>query len=93
MQTQETKRADSKGRIAIPGLAGATVLVDQVSETEYRIRKARVIPEDELAFLEEKPIILSNKDRDIFLAALDRPGAKPNAAMRKAMKKHKARHG
>lgn len=93
MLVHEVKRADNKGRIAIPGLAGATVLVDQVSETEYRVRKAQVIPEDELTLLEEKPIVLSDKDRDIFLAALDRPVKKPNAAMRQAMKKHKARHG
>jgi hypothetical protein len=93
MPVAEPKKADSKGRVAIPGLAGAMVLVEQVSETEYRIRKAHVIPEDEITFLEERPIVLSPEDSKLFLAALDRPPRKPNAALRKAVKRYKQRYG
>jgi uncharacterized protein (DUF1778 family) len=93
MPIAEAKRVDKKGRVAIPGLAGATVLVEQLSATEYRVRKAQVIPEDEITFLEEKPIVLSARDAEIFLAALDRPPRKPNSRLRSAVKRYKERHG
>ena len=93
MPVAEAKRADSKGRVALPGFAGATVLVEKVSETEYRIRKAQVIPADELKFPEEKPIVLSARDARMFLDALDRPPRKPNARLRAAVKRYKERHG
>jgi len=42
------KNADSKGRIALgKTFANSTVLIEQVSSHEYRVIKARVIPEDE----------------------------------------------
>ena len=53
--------------------ANATVIIEQVSENELRIRKARVIPEDEIRFSEESPIVLSDHDRERFLEALDHP--------------------
>ena len=31
--------ADSKGRIVLPGFANAKVIVEAISDTEYRIRK------------------------------------------------------
>jgi hypothetical protein len=42
------KTADSKGRIALGrAFANSTVLIERVSSNEYRVIKARVIPEDE----------------------------------------------
>ena len=62
----------------------ATVIIEQVSENELRIRKARVIPEDEIRFTEETPIVLSDQARQQFLKALDHP-PKQNAALRRVM--------
>ena len=70
----------------------ATVLIEQISDTELRIRKAQVIPEDEIRFREEVSTPLSDKDRDILLALLDNPPL-PNAALKKLVAKHKRRHG
>lgn len=84
---------DNKGRISLPGFANATVIIEAVSDTEYRVRKARVIPEDELRFSEEEmPIRLSVGDANRLLDALDKP-PKPNAAARRAAKRFKANHG
>jgi hypothetical protein len=48
----ETRTTDAKARVCLPKtFANATVLIEQVSETELRIRKALVIPEDEIRFL------------------------------------------
>ena len=70
----ETRSTDSKGRISLPrGFANATVIIDQVSETELRIRKAVVIPQDEVRFYEESTAPLSDADRDQFLQLLDNP--------------------
>ncbi len=53
----ETRTTDAKGRVCLPkAFANATVVIEQVSETELRVRKARVIPEDEIRFREETPI-------------------------------------
>jgi Protein of unknown function (DUF1778) len=85
--------ADSKGRVILPGFANATVIVEAVSDTEYRIRKARVIPEDELRFPEdEMPIELSERDAKKFLEMLENP-PKPNAALRRAAKRFKKNYG
>ena len=89
----ETRTADQKGRITLPkAFAGATVLIEQVSETEVRIRKARVVPEDELVFPEESPIRLSARDWKRFVEVLDNP-PEPNPALKKAFARYKARHG
>ena len=77
-----THTTDEKARITLPkNFANSTVLVEQVSDTELRIRKARVIPEDELPFVEEAMAPLSDRDRDVFLALLDNPPP-PNDALR-----------
>src|SRR5438105_3066079 len=69
-----THTTDEKARINLPkNFANSTVLVEQVSDTELRIRKARVIPEDELPFAEEAMAPLSDRDRDVFLALLENP--------------------
>ncbi len=81
----ETRLTDAKGRVCLPkAFANATVLIEQVNENELRIRKARVIPEDDLRLPEEAPIVLSDPERQRFLEALDHP-PKPNAALRRLM--------
>jgi uncharacterized protein (DUF1778 family) len=55
-----------------------------VSEDEVRIRKARVVPEDEVRFVEESPFPLSDRERERFLDALDHP-PKPNPALRRLL--------
>jgi hypothetical protein len=80
--TIQTHTTDEKARINLPkNFANSTVLVEQVSDTELRIRKARVIPEDDLPFVEEAMAPLSDRDRDVFLALLDNPPP-PNDALR-----------
>jgi hypothetical protein len=78
------RTTDPKARVSLPrGFANATVVIEQVSDTELRIRKAQVVPEDELRFTEEAARPLSDRDRDRFLALLDHP-PKANAALRRA---------
>lgn len=77
----ETRSTDAKGRICLPkAFANATVIIERVSETEVRIRKAVVIPEDEVRFSEETASPLSDRDR--FLELLDGPPA-ANPALRR----------
>jgi Protein of unknown function (DUF1778) len=89
----ETKTTDAKARVTLPrGFANSTVIVEQVSDTEIRIRKARVIPEDELRFSEETRTPLTDRDRDLFLDLLDNP-PEPTEALRRAFAKYGRRHG
>ena len=70
-----TRSTDPKARISLPkSFANSTVIIEQISDTELRIVKARIIPEEQLQFPEvtEKPP-LSDRDRDIFLSLLDNP--------------------
>jgi hypothetical protein len=79
-----TRTTDPKARVSLPrNFANATVIIEQISDTELRIRKAQIIPEDDLRFPEESVTVLSNRDRDRFLALLDNPPP-PNQALRKA---------
>jgi len=88
----ETRTTDAKGRVCLPkAFANATVVIEQVSETELRVRKARVIPEDEIHFREETTLVLTDRDRDRFLELLDNP-PKPKAALRQAAARHAKRH-
>jgi hypothetical protein len=89
----QTRTTDAKARVSLPkAFANATVIVEQVSETEVRIRRVVIVPEDELAFYEESAAPLSDRDRDRFLALLDNP-PEPAEALRRAARRHKARHG
>ena len=89
----ETRSTDSKGRVSLPkAFANATVIIEQLSDTEVRIRKAVVIPEDEVRFYEETAAPLSDRDRDRFLELLDNPPA-ANVALKNAAKKHAKAHG
>jgi uncharacterized protein (DUF1778 family) len=72
--------------------AFATVIVEHVSETELRVRRAKVIAKDELPFAEETAPALSDRDRDCFLELLANPPA-PTPALKKAAARHRARHG
>lgn len=90
--TTITRTTDSKARVCLPqSFADSTVIIELVSDTEVRIRKAQVIPEDEIRFAEESGRPLSDRDRDLFLALLDSP---PPATepLKKAARKHKG-HG
>jgi hypothetical protein len=89
----EMRTTDAKGRVSLPkAFANATVIVEQISDTEVRIRKAVVIPEDEVRFSEESARPLSDRDRDRFLDLLDHPPA-ANAALKRAAKKHGKSNG
>ena len=89
----ESRTTDQKARVSLPkSFANSTVIIEQVSETELRIRKARVIPEDEIRFYEDSAAPLSDPDRDVFLALLDNPPS-PNKALRRAASRFKKRHG
>jgi DNA-binding transcriptional regulator/RsmH inhibitor MraZ len=88
-----TRSTDDKGRVSLPkSFANATVLIEQVSETELRIRKARVIPEDSVYFVEDSARELSVRDRDVFLSTLADPPA-PSASLKRAIAKYKGRGG
>jgi hypothetical protein len=85
--------ADNKGRISLPGFANATVVLEAVGPNEYRVRKAEVIPTDDLHFTEEEmPVVLSERDAKRFLEMLENPPP-PNAAARRAAKRFKKHHG
>jgi Protein of unknown function (DUF1778) len=89
----QTRSTDAKGRICLPkAFANATVIIDQLSDTELRIRKAVVVPADEIRFAEERAVPLSDRDRDRFLNLLDHP-PKANAALRRAAARRSGRHG
>jgi uncharacterized protein (DUF1778 family) len=82
-----TQATDSEGRISLPkGFANATVIVDQLSETELRIRKAMGKAEHEADFYEETIAPLSDAGRDRFLELLDNP-PEPSAALKRAVER------
>jgi hypothetical protein len=88
--TTLTRTTDRKARVSLPkSFANATVLIEQVSDTELRIRKAQVIPEDEVLFTEESARVLSDRDRDYFLALLDNPPP-ANEALKKLLARPKS---
>jgi uncharacterized protein (DUF1778 family) len=84
--------ADNKGRISLPGFANATVILEAISPNEFRVRKAEVIPKDELRFEEEAHVVLSERDARRVLEMLENPPP-PNAALRKAVKRFKKHYG
>ena len=72
------RTTEAKARVSLPkAFANSTVLIEQVSENEVRIRKAQVIPEDDLHFWEESRTPLSDRDRDAILSLLDHPPVDP----------------
>ena len=91
--TSETRTTDAKGRLVRPkGFANVTVIVEQVSDCEIRVRRAKVVAEDDLPFAEETAVPLSDRDRDRFLELLANPQAPP-PALEAAAARHRARRG
>lgn len=91
--TPELSTVDAASRVELPPeFAGAAVVIERVSATELRIRKADAVPEDELPLIENSLKPLSDRDRDLFLALLDSP-PEPNEALKKALRLHQERHG
>jgi hypothetical protein len=94
MATRKTtvRQADGNGRVRLPrGFANSTLLIEVVSNTELRVRKAKVVPlksGEEPSFVEDEPIIITGTDRDAFLAALDNPP--PNEALKRLMSGEKS---
>jgi uncharacterized protein (DUF1778 family) len=85
----DTRTTDAKARLVLPkAFANATVILEHISETEIRIRRAQVVPEDELKFAEELRAPLSDRDRDAFLELLANP-PKPTPALKKAAARHR----
>jgi hypothetical protein len=84
----ELRETDDKGRVTLPrGFANSTLLIEQVSDVELVIRKAKVVPlspAGEELFLEERPIVLTPEDQRAFFDALMSP-PKVKPALRKLM--------
>ena len=77
---------DSDARVELPAsFAGATVLIEEVSETELRIRKT-----DPAVFAEEERKPMAARDWEIFQAMLENPPP-PNEALLAAARKYKSR--
>jgi len=84
---------DKKARVILPSrFANSAVLVEEVSESELRIRKAVILPEDEVPFTEMNRSPLADEDRDFVLLLLDAP-PEANADLKKAAKQYRRRHG
>jgi hypothetical protein len=85
--------ADSKGRVSLPGFANATVILEAINPNEYRVRKAEVVPAEELRFSEEEmPVPLSEPDARRVADTLENP-PRPTAAARRAAKRFRKHHG
>jgi hypothetical protein len=83
---------DKKARLILPRrFASSAVLIEEISDTELRVRKAAIVPEDELHLTEENRPALAGEDRDLVLALLANPPA-VNANLKKAVKKYRRRH-
>ena len=79
----ETQILDATARVVLPPrFAEARVVLEEISETEVRIRKTGGSGEAQADFPEERITILSDRDRDLFLELLASPPA-PNEALRK----------
>lgn len=85
----ETRTTDQKGRVCLPrGFANTTVVLERVSDSEVRVRRAVVIPEDEVKFYEETRRPLCDADRDAFLGMVENPPG-PNEALTAAFARHR----
>lgn len=85
------QRTDAEARLVLPArFADSTVIIEQVSETELRIRRVKVGSDGDRPFEEELRTALSDEDRERVLEILANPKA-PNAALGAAAARHKAR--
>lgn len=81
------RATDRQARVSLPGaFANAMVDIEQVSDSELRIRKtSQCDPSDEGSFVEEMASSpLTDRDRDLFLSLLENPPA-ANDALRRAL--------
>lgn len=93
MAARETRTVDARARVTLPPcFAKATVILEQVSESEVRIRRTGGHPDEPAEFAEETITTLSDRDRDRFLRLLENPPP-PTAALRKAMSTRRKHHG
>src|SRR5205085_10720478 len=82
---------DKKARLILPArFANSAVLIEEVSETELRIRKAVILPEGEVPFTEEQRPPLSDEDRDFILSLLAAP-PRANADLKRAATERRRR--
>jgi hypothetical protein len=89
----EDRPTDAEGRVSLPeAFADATVILEQVGETEVRICQAVVIPQDEVRPYEETADPLPDRDRDPLLDLLDKPPS-ASTARKPAARRHAERHG
>ena len=92
MPAMTPRFTDKKARLILPArFANTAVLIEEISETEVRVRKAAILPEDELPFAEEGRRLLPDVDRDFVLALLSNPPA-ANSNLKKAAKEYRRRH-
>jgi hypothetical protein len=85
------RTTDSLARLVLPpSFANATVLIEQTSEDQIRVRRLNLLANEDLPFTEEITAPLS--DRDHFLNLLADPPA-PNPRIQAAAVRHRARHG
>ena len=88
-----TRTTDAKGRVSLPkAFINSTIIIEELSDTELRIRKARIVPEDEVRFAEEHRAPLSDSDRDLFLKLLSKPPA-ATPVLKKAIRKYGRKNG
>jgi hypothetical protein len=86
LMSTSTNTTDPQARVSLPlSFANSTVIIEQVSDTELRIRKAEVVPLDEPPFVEECRTPLFDRDRDAFLSMLENP-TPANEALKKAIR-------
>jgi hypothetical protein len=89
MSTPIPRFTDKKARLILAArFASSAVLIEEVSDTELRIRKAVILPEDEVPFTEEQRSPLSDEDGDFLLSLLSAP-PKANATLKKAAREHR----
>jgi hypothetical protein len=89
----ETRTTDKKARVTLPrGFANATVIVEQVSDTEVRIRKAVVIPVDEVRLAEAiRPTLIERNREPLVERIEDTP--EPTEGLRRAFAGYSERDG
>ena len=89
MPTVTPRYTDQEGRLILPSrFANAEVLVEEVSDTELRIRIAATEPDEVDSFSEEQRPLLADEDRDFLLNLLSAP-PKANPALKKAAADHR----
>ncbi len=85
--TPSRQSTGKRARVQLPErFANCTVLIEEISDTEVRIRKLPSAPEEEFRFYEELVTPLSDHDRDIFLELLDNPPPASEAFRRAAQR-------